>query len=426
MSSFDLVASLLLIAAAAGFVNYRFLHMPRSIGLLVIALGLSGCILLFDHLTGSGQEVKSWISNALKVADLPYVLFNGTLGFLLFAGALQVKLEELRSHAWTVLALATVGVLLATILYGAGAWEMFRLGGADVPFTWCIVLGAILAPTDPIAITGLLQEIGLPKGLLAVITGESLFNDGVAVVVFAVALGVADGGEKIRAGQIVADFVREGLGGAALGLITGYIAYCAMRAIDEYQLEITVSLALVTVTYAAADRVGASGPIATVVAGLFIGNRATRYAMSDITRTNLTLFWSVIDEILNTLLFLLIALELLTIGTRHFWPAMMGGGVGLAVLARFISASIPAVSLNFRRPNHFRNVTVLTWGGLRGGISVALALGLPASPFRDLLLQIVYAVAIFTIVVQGLTMPPLMRLLFRERRSRPSSEHVNA
>jgi len=418
MPSFDLVALLLLIAAAAGFLNNRILHMPRAIGLLVIALALSVFILLLDHLTGSGIQVRRWISGVLQVADLPYVLFNGALGFLLFAGALHVKLEALRNHAWTVLTLATVGVVLATFLYAAGAWEMFHLAGADVPMTWCVVLGAILAPTDPIAITGLLQEIGLPKGLLAVITGESLFNDGVAVVVFIVALGVAEGGQRVSAVSIATDFLREGVGGAVLGLMTGWIAYRAMRAIDDYQLEIIISLALVTVTYAAANRIGASGPIASVVAGLFIGNRATRYAMSDITRTNLLLFWSVIDEILNTLLFLLIGLELLTIETKHFWPALIGGGVVLAVLVRFVSASIPAVLLNVRRLHHVRNLTILTWGGLRGGISVALSLALPASPFRDLLLQIVYAVAIFTIIGQGLTMAPLIRRLFADQKSR--------
>ena len=425
MSSFDLVALLLLVAAFAGFVNDRWLHMPRSIGLLVIALALSVGVLLYDHLAGGNHQLRQWVSGMLQAANLPYLLFDGALGFLLFAGALHVKLDELRSHAWTVLALATIGVLLATALYALGAWEMFRLASLQVPFTWCVVLGSILAPTDPIAVTGLLREAGLPSGLLAVITGESLFNDGVAVVVFTVALSVAEGGKTVTTGSIIVDFAREAFGGAALGFVTGYIAFLAMRVVDEYRLEITISLALVTATYAAANSIGASGPIAVVVAGLLIGNHATQFAMSDTTRTNLTLFWSLIDEILNTLLFLLIGLELLTIRAEHFWPAIMGGGVLIAVATRFISASIPAVALNLRRQHHLRNLTVLTWGGLRGGISVALALSLRGSPYRELLLQIVYAVAVFTIVVQGLTMPRLIRMLFRQPpKDVPSSEHA--
>ena len=414
MSSFDLVALLLLLAALAGFLNHRWLRMPRSIGLLVIALALSAAIMVADHITGA-VGVRRWLSRVLIVADLPYVLFNGALGFLLFAGALHLDLRALRNHAWTVFALATVGVLLATILYGGAIWQVFRLAGLSVPFAWCVVLGAILAPTDPIAVSGLLREAGLPPGLLAVITGESLFNDGIAVVVFTVALGVASGAtdsDTVTAGRIIEAFVREGLGGALLGLCTGYAAFRAMRLIDEYNLELTISLALVTVTYAAAIRIGVSGPIAVVVAGLLIGNHATRHAMSETTRTNVTLFWSLIDQLLNALLFLLIGFEVLTIDTRHFWPAVMGAGVVLAVLVRFVSASIPAVALNLRRLHHLRNLTVLTWGGLRGGISVALALALPRGPYRDLLLQVVYAVAVFTIVVQGLTMPRLLRWLF--------------
>jgi CPA1 family monovalent cation:H+ antiporter len=284
-----------------------------------------------------------------------------------------------------------------------------------VPLPWCLVLGAILAPTDPIAVTGLLREVGLPEGLLAVITGESLFNDGVAVVVFTVLLGVASadtGSTHPSLIEPVLIFLREAAGGAVLGLIGGYLAFGAMRLVDDYNLELTISLALVTVTYSLADQFGLSGPIAVVVAGVLIGNHATQHAMSETSRTNVTLFWSLIDELLNALLFLLVGLETLTIDTGHLWFGMMAGGIVLAVLVRFVSAGIPALLLNLRQLNLGRGVAVLTWGGLRGGISVALALSLAKGPYRDPLLQVCYAVVVFTIVVQGLSMPLLVRWLY--------------
>jgi Na+:H+ antiporter len=413
MSYFEIIAVLLLVTACAGFVNHRWLHMPSAIGLLVIALLLSIIVTLVGHLVAAA-DLRAAVAEALTAANLPHVLFDSVLSFMLFAGALHVNLQELRNHAGTVLALATVGVLLSTALYGAAMWWLFRLGGAWVPLPWCLVLGAVLAPTDPIAVTGLLREIGLPEGLLAVITSESLFNDGVAVVVFTILLGVAtgDGGSSPGLLHPAVLFLREAGGGAVLGVATGYLAFGAMRLVDDYNLELTISLALVAVTYSVANRLGLSGPIAVVVAGVVIGNHATQRAMSETSRTNVILFWSLIDELLNALLFLLVGLETLTIDTSHIWPEMMGGGIVLAVLVRGISAGVPAVLLNLRRLHQGRGIAVLTWGGLRGGISVALALSLPDGPYRALLLQVCYAVVVFTVVVQGLTMPPLVRRLY--------------
>jgi monovalent cation:H+ antiporter, CPA1 family len=415
MSRFDLLALLLMTAAAAGFINYKWLRLPGAIGLLVVSLAISMGIIVIGWLF-KAPGLAHFTQYTVALADLPHVLFDGALGFLLFAAALQVDLGDLRSQAWTVLALATVGVLLSTAIYGAAMWAVFRLTGTPVPLGWCAVLGAILAPTDPVAVTGILQRMNLPGGLQAVIVGESLLNDGVAIAAFIVALAAATGGaDAVTPGGIIVEFAREGLGGALLGLIAGWLAFQLLRWLDDYNVELMISLALVTATYAAANRVGASGPISVVAAGLLIRSHGSARAMSDTTRRNVTLFWSLIDEVLTALLFLLIGLEMVAIKPAPLWPVPVAAGIVLAVVVRFVSTALPAVPLNLTRLHHLRNLTILTWGGLRGGVSVALALSLPPTPFKDTLLTVCYGVVVFTIIVQGLTMPWLIRRLFGER-----------
>lgn len=411
MNRFDLLALLLTTAAAAGFINYKWMRLQSAIGLLIVSLVLSGGILALGRIFGI-TGVSDFTRMSLTLADLPHVLFDGALGFLLFAGALHVNLRELRDEAWTVLALSTIGVLLATGLYGSAIWGFFHLVAQPIPLPWCVVLGAILAPTDPIAITAILTRMRVPTSLRAIIVGESLFNDGVAIVVFTVTLAIASGSGGVTPWAIAADFLREAVGGIALGLLGGWIAFSLLRRVDEYNVELMISLALVTAAYAAANRLGASGPIAVVVSGLVIGNAGMERAMSETTRRNVSLFWSLIDEVLNALLFLLIGLEMVIIQPGPHWPIEVGAGIVFAILVRFISTSIPAVSLNLTRLHHLGNMLILTWGGLRGGISIALALSLPLNPYRDTLLAICYGVVVFTIIVQGLTMPWLIRRLF--------------
>lgn len=412
MSTFDLAAILLLLAAIIGVVNERTLALPRPVALLLGSLLVSSLIIGADTLFGHGA-VRASLRDRIVQAQLPHVLLDGFLALLLFAGSLHVDLRRLRQRAWTILVLATIGVILAAALFAFGLWALLWLVGEPIPLGWCFVLGAILAPTDAVAVEGLLAHIRLPRTLRAIIAGESLFNDGAAVVLFTTALLLVGGRrDVIGHGRLAEAILVEGLGGAAVGAAAGYLTWWVVRVSKDSSLALTISLALALSTYRAAAALGVSGPIAVVTAGLVLAWALGRVAEHDRWRTSLLAFWSMVDDLLNTLLYMLIGFVMLAIDLS--WQALLAIllAVPLALLARLASVGGPMLLLDLKVRRTARAVGVLTWAGLRGGVSIALALILPETPWRGLLLAICFGVVIFTVVAQGLLLPRVVMALY--------------
>ncbi|PKM44473.1 MAG: sodium:proton antiporter [Gammaproteobacteria bacterium HGW-Gammaproteobacteria-1] len=410
MDALNLAALLISLAAVFAWINHRFIRLPSTIGLMLIALVFSLVLVLAGAL-GFGS-VADKAQSLLAGIDFNTTLLHGMLSFLLFAGALHVNLADLAKQKWVIAVLASVGVIISTAIVGGLAWLAFSALGLDVPFIYCLVFGALISPTDPIAVLGLLKTTGAPKTLETKITGESLFNDGIGVVVFLVLLGIATRGD-MTASEVALLFVEEAVGGVVFGLLSGGIAYGMLRKVDNYQVEVLITLALVMGGYALATAIHVSGPIAVVVAGLLIGNQGRLLAMSDTTREHLDSFWELLDEILNAVLFVLIGLELLVLSFSGEYLLAAALAIPIVLLARLVSVGLPIGLMRKSRQFSPWVVTLMTWGGLRGGISVALALSLPSGPERDLILAVTYVLVVFSILVQGLTLGPLLRRLLR-------------
>ncbi|MGB5223894.1 MAG: sodium:proton antiporter [Arenicellales bacterium] len=403
MDMLQITAVLISLTAVFSFLNYVFLKLPSTIGVMAISMALSLMLLL---LGGLGFPLLLEQEQSLLAGiDFSTTLLHGMLSFLLFAGALHVDINRLSEMKWIVASLATIGVLISTLLVAVLLWGVSLLLDLPLTFIHCLLFGALISPTDPVAVISTLKTLGVPASLETKIAGESLFNDGVGVVLFLVIFNIAYASEPMQAVDVAELFVTETLGGALFGLLIGYIAYRMLRQVDNYQVEIIISLALVMGGYAFAEAWHLSAPIAIVVAGLLIGNHGRQFAMSDKTREHLDTFWELVDEILNAVLFVLLGLEILLIipiSTNTFLLSLLA--IPVVLLARFVSVSIPVSVLRSRYQFSPGVIKILTWGGLRGGISVALVLTLPADEVRLYLLPMTYAVVVFAMLVQGLTL----------------------
>ncbi len=406
MGFYDITAVLVTLAAAFSYINHRYVRFPGTIGLMALSLIFSLTLLLLGRAGIIPLDAR--VTRLLSGLDFSDTLMHGMLGFLLFAGALHVNFDDLLSRKWIISLLATAGVLVSTLLVGGFTWLCFRLLHLDLPLLHCLLFGALISPTDPIAVLGIMKKVGAPKALETTLTGESLFNDGMGVVVFLALLSLLQG-NGTDYGAIATLFLVEAGGGIVYGAALGYLCYFFLRKVDRYQVEVLLTLATVIGGYRLAEILHVSAPLAIVVAGLLVGNHGRHFGMSPVTRRHLDTFWELIDEVLNAVLFVLIGLEIMIL--PHDFRALSAALllIPAVLLARFLSVGASVSLLRGFRPFARGTVRTLTWAGLRGGISVALALSLPPGPHRDTIVTITYAIMVFSILIQGLSVGRLVR-----------------
>lgn len=410
MSYFLIATVLVFLSAIFGFINVRFLKLPNTIGLMVITIAFTMGVFALSYFDDTLLNAEKYIITQI---DFKTLLLDIMLSFLLFAGALHTNFQQLHVQRWPILVFSTLGVLVSTFLVGTATYYLLMAFGMDVDFVYCLLFGALISPTDPIAVLGILKKAGAPKKLETKIVGESLFNDGVGVVVFLTIFQFASSGDaNVTAIDVLELFGVEVFGGILLGLLIGWITYRLMRSIDDYDIEVIITLATVMVGTVIAHELHLSAPLAMVTAGLVVGNDTLRdSAMSEITETYVDKFWELIDILLNTLLFVLIGMEILVLTFELEY--MIAGLISIPVIliCRYLSLLLP---INFfkEKLDFVPNTNlIMTWGGLRGGISIALALGLTQDMHRDLFLVITYIVVVFSIIVQGLTVGKLVKKL---------------
>ena len=415
MSLFQLLSLLVTLVAAFGYLNYKVLRLPDTIGIMAIAMlcSLGAAISGLFH-----PGLAHWAESTIADIDFTQLIFHGLLGPLLFAGSLHVDFSALARQRWAIVMLASMGVLISTAIIGIAFHFGTRIVGVDLPLLWCLVFGALISPTDPLAVLGILRKAGVPEDLEIQITGESLFNDGIGVLVFATVLGLATGASELHLTSIASRLLYEAVGAVVFGVALGYLGFVVLRSIDSYAIEIMITLALATGGYTLAELLHVSAPIAVVVMGLVIGNHGRQFAMSERTRERLFSFWELTDDLLNLLLFGLVGLELVAVADAELqFIEVSVLAVPIVLAARAASVALPIALLRpFQRfePNTIR---ILTWGGLRGAISIALALSLPPGPIRNVILSATYFVAVFSILVQAISLQPLMsRWMSRDAR----------
>lgn len=407
MSYFLIITVLVTLSAVFGYINVRFLKLPNTIGLMLITIVFTLAVFGLSYFDSTLLDAEKYI---IKQIDFRAVLLDVMLSFLLFAGALHTNFEQLKVQRWPVFVFATAGVLISTFLVGTVMFYVLQIIGLPVDFIYCLLFGALISPTDPIAVLGILKKAGVPKKLETKIVGESLFNDGVGVVIFLTIYQIASSsGASIEPLDILTLFGKEVIGGIVLGLILGWITFRMMKSIDDYDIEVIITLAAVMAGTAIAQKLHLSAPLAMVTAGLMVGNNTVREsAMSEITESYVDKFWELIDILLNTILFVLIGMEMLVLAFEGKYVIAGILAIPIILACRYTSLLLP---INFfKKKLKFVPKTnlIMTWGGLRGGISIALALGLTQEMHRDLFLVITYIVVVFSILVQGLTVGKLV------------------
>lgn len=408
---FQGAGALFAIVAIFGVINLKYLRrlqLPDTLGITLTGLMASAVLTLVSHWYPQTAVYAKTLVHEINFSE---VVFHGLLSLLLFAGALHVNFSRLREHKAAVLALSTVGVLISTALLGLGFYGVTVLFGYEVPLLWCFVFGALISPTDPIAVLAVLKKAGAAPAVESKITGEALFNDGTAVVAFLTLVGLASGATEFSASAVSATLAREVFGALGLGLVVGYGACYMLRDIDSYPVEILVTLALATGGYSLAELIHVSAPLAVVIMGLVVGNHGATRSMSEKTREHLFQFWELLDELLNLILFGLIGLEVIALAFKlsDIWVGL--ATIPVALLARAVSVAIPMTVLRRFRELSPHSIKVMTWGGLRGGISIALALSLPEFPGREMVIGVTYLVVVFSLLVQATTLGMLVRRL---------------
>ncbi len=410
MSLFVIITILVVLTAAFAFINIRFLKLPQTIGMMIISLIFSLLLIVSGLLI---PEVSSFARGFIGNIDFSKVLLDIMLSFLLFAGALHTDSSLLKANRRSITVFAIVGVLLSTLLVGALIFFFFQTFLTPVNFWYCLLFGALVAPTDPIAVLGILTKAGAPKDVEIKIVGESLFNDGIGVVLFLSLLEIITIGiNNVSFGDLSLLLVQEIAGGILFGWILGQVGFRLMKKIDHYQTEVLITLAIVMGGYMVAQLLHLSGPLAMVVAGLFTGSRSKEHAMSDTTELYVDKFWELIDVLMNAILFVLIGLELLTLEFNFNYLIAGLVAIPITLLSRYLSLIIPASLFKKYINTSRKTIGLMTWGGLKGGLSIAMALSLSAPLPKTQFVFMIYVIVIFSIIVQGLTVGKLIKKVF--------------
>lgn len=411
MDTLLIISILVSVCALFSYLNIRFLKLPPTIGLMLIALVCSLLVIIEGKISNTFQH---YVEEMVRSIDFSQTLLNVMLGFLLFAGSLHVNLNELKKQRAAVTSFATLSVALSIFFFGGIMYYIFQLFGLQVEFIYCLLFGALVSPTDPIAVIGILKKSNMPKEIEATINGESLFNDGIGIVFFVtISQIISTGIQNLSSLDVLLLFGREVVGGLGLGIAMGFMAYYFIKKIDSYQTEVLISLALVMLSGQIAQMLHVSGPLAVIAIGLILGNLVSKNAMSETSKDYHDKFWELIDDFLNAILFVLIGLQMVLL---HFITNYLLIGIlaiVLLLICRYLSLSLPILFLKDKKLFNRRTAVIMTWGGLRGGLSVALTLSLPDNEYKEIIVSITYIIVIFSILVQGLTTGKLVKRLYK-------------